>query len=113
MGQAKKRGTFEQRRQLAEIRNELVTQHIEKSGNGRLKMLLYEHGIQRVACSLVATGLINQITPPEPEKPKLILPPTYANPPTDRPGPDPFIASPSSDGWGFTPSRYRPNARKG
>lgn len=77
MGQAKKRGTFEQRRQLAEARNEMIARHIADSKNLTLKGLVNKHGLQRVACSLLATGMINHITPPEPEKSLLVLPPRY------------------------------------
>lgn len=104
MGQAKKRGSFEQRRARAVDRNRLIAHQIATSDNLMLKGLVRKFGIQQVACSLIKTGAINQLSAPEPEKSNLILPPYHENPTPDWPGPDPIAAHRITDGWGATPS---------
>ena len=61
MGQAKKRGTYEERVHQAQIRNKVVAGLINKSENTGLKTLVRRHGIQRVAVSLVATHCLQSL----------------------------------------------------
>lgn len=63
MGQAKRRGTLEQRQALAELRNEALAAAINNGGNPVLTDILTRHGIQRTATKLTAAGLINAPRP--------------------------------------------------
>jgi len=61
MGQAKNRGSFEQRAEQAELRNRLLKKQILSGDNQRLKNAVNMHGIQRVACSMIATRTIHEV----------------------------------------------------
>lgn len=61
MGQAKKRGTFEERLHGAELRNRLVKKLINETENKQLQKLVASHGIQRVAVSLVQTRQLQDL----------------------------------------------------
>lgn len=78
MGQAKQRGTYEERVQKAQLRNRLVAGMINQSDNQGLKALVRSRGIQRVAVSLVNTKqlqtLANHVQTVERESPRLIVP---------------------------------------
>ena len=99
MGQAKKRGTFEERVNQAQLRNRVVGGLINKSENPGLKQLVRTHGIQRVAVSLVNTHQLHElqklaeIQTAQESGPHLITPPGY------------------NDSRRITPARHSPGSR--
>ena len=58
MGQAKRNGTFEQRKALAQARNQALLANIQGTPNHPLQPVVRTLGIQRVATRLTAVGLL-------------------------------------------------------
>jgi soluble cytochrome b562 len=59
MGQAKNRGTFEERCAMAIVRNEAIeTQLRGKEANPKLREFRIRHGTQRLATRLVMAGIL-------------------------------------------------------
>jgi hypothetical protein len=58
MGQAKQRGTFDQRKDMAESRNKLIEADLRKNPQSGMEKYRRQHGTQRLATRLVAAGLM-------------------------------------------------------
>ena len=67
MGQAKQRGTFEQRRQAALERNAIIEASLPKMGK-RAEAYANHYGIQKLANRLAAVGALPTISLDQPTK---------------------------------------------
>lgn len=56
MGQAKSRGTFEERKAFAEARNQALLSEVRKNGSSVMRKIVNESGVQRLATKLAAVG---------------------------------------------------------
>jgi len=61
MGQAKARGTFEQRKAAAEQRNRMI-ESVARKMSPKAKVALRQHGTQRFATRMIAKGAMPQLT---------------------------------------------------
>jgi hypothetical protein len=96
MGQAKKRGTYEERVAQAQLCNSVVAKLIRESKNDGLANLVRTHGLQAVTESIRRTNNLGTLaeqakeaTAAQESGPRIITPPGY------------------DDGWWIVPTRRR------
>jgi hypothetical protein len=58
MGQAKHRGTFEERMAMAAARNKAIEEQTRKDANSDMEKFRRRHGTQRLATRLVMAGML-------------------------------------------------------
>lgn len=101
MGQARKRGTYEQRVAAAQVRNHNLAVAVMQSDHPKLKRALRMHGPGQLAAAMISLGAIK----PDDTHPKIDWP--GENPAADRPGSSAIITPELQERRRIVPARLR------